>query len=168
MLGIAFVMAAASVAEQMAPAKQGMLQCQMPDVFFKTCFSLSKVYQTGPSTWVFDTQIVVDPQSPVIASIKETASVRGSEICKAANAIDVSKFTFSLEGRPIPAGESAKYRAKLRKYYEAFAKKMICTQVVPSEQDMEMVQVTVNGKRFPAGDYAMKWVSLKDGWKVAP
>jgi hypothetical protein len=101
MLSIALLLAGASVAEQMAPAKQGMVQCQMPDVLFKTCFSLSKVYQTGPSAWVFDTQMVVDLQSPVIASAEDTVFVRGTEVCKAFNAIDVSKFIFSLEGRPF-------------------------------------------------------------------
>jgi hypothetical protein len=152
----------------MAPAKQGMLQCQMPDVLFKTCFSLSKVYQTGPSTWTIETQMVVDQQSPAIASLKDTVFVRGTEVCKAANAIDVAKFTFSLEGRPIPSAEAAKYRSKLRQFYAAFGGKMICTQVVPSEQGMEMVEATIDGKRFPLGDYAMKWVSPKDGWTVAP
>jgi len=168
MLSIALVLTAANVTEQMAPAKQGMLQCQMPDVLFKTCFSLSKVYQNGPSTWVFDTQMVVDLQSSVIASIKDTVFVRGTEVCKAASAIDVSKFTFSLEGRSLPSAEAAKYREKLRRFYAAFGGKMICTEVVPNEQGMDMVHTTVDGKRFPAGDYAMKWVSPKDGWTVAP
>ena len=168
MLSIALILSAASVTEQMAPAKQGMLQCQMPDVLFKTCFSLSKVYQAGPSNWIFDTQMVVDLQSPVIASIKDTASVRGSEVCNAASATEVSKFTFSLEGRPLPPAEAAKYRAKLRKYYAVLVGKMVCTQIVPNEQGMEMVQATIDGKRFPAGDYAKKWVSPKDGWTVAP
>jgi hypothetical protein len=168
MLSIALVLAAASVTEQMAPAKQGMLQCQMPDVLFKTCFSLSKVYQTGPSTWMFDTQMLVDLQSPVIASIKDTASVHGSEVCNAASANEVSKFTFSLEGRPLPPAEAANYRAKLGKAYAALTGKMICTEIVPNEHGMKMVQATIDGKRFPVGDYAMKWVSPKDGWTVAP
>lgn len=168
MIIIASLMATASVAEQMAPAKQGMLQCQLPDELFKTCFSLSKVYQTGPSTWTFDTQTAVDLQSNVIATIKDTAFVRELEVCKAANTIDISKFTFTRGGRPLSPSEVAHYRAKLGRTYGAFAGKTICTKIVPSEQNMELVQGTINGKRVPAMDYAMKWVSPKDGWKVAP
>ncbi len=168
MFSVAITLLAASVTEQMAPAAQGMFQCQMPDVLFKTCFSLSKVHQAGPSTWVFESEMLVDMQSPVIASIKDAVSVRGSEVCKAANAADVSKFSFSLDGRPVSAAEAAKYRAKLKRYYGIFAGKMICTQVVHNDQDMELVQATIDGKRFKVGDYPMKWVNPDDGWKVAP
>ena len=168
MITIAIGLFAASVAEQMAPAKQGMLQCQMPDVLFKTCASLSRVYQTGPSAWSFDGQMIVDPESPVTASFSDTAFVRGSEICKAANAVDVSKWTFTLEGRTLSTAEAARYRTKLQRLYGAFGNKLMCTEIVPNEQGMELVRATIGGKRFPIGDYAMKWVSPKDGWTVAP
>lgn len=166
MLSIALALAAASVAEQMAPAKQGLLQCQLPDVLFKTCFSLSTVHEVGPSTYMFEIELAMDAQ--VTARMKNQAFVRGSNVCDVINVDDARGATFTSGGRPVSAAKAAAYRSKLRGSFAVFSGKTVCTHIVPGEQGVEMVAAIIDGKRLPAADYPMKWVAPKDGWKVAP
>jgi hypothetical protein len=168
MLNIALALAAASVTEQMAPAKRGMLQCQMPNLESKTCFSLSKIRQTSPSTYQFETEILVDVAGVVTASMRSKVFTRGSEICQVMKPADATSATFASEGRPLSTEEAAEYRAKLRADFAAFAGHTICTRIVPGDEGVDTVVGTFDGRRSPAGDYAMKWVSPSDGWKVAP
>jgi hypothetical protein len=166
MIVIALALAASSVAHQMQPAKQGLLQCQMPDVLFKTCFSLSKVVQTGPTTYRFETRMLIRPDDPVVMAIDQLATVQGQEVCARLALSDLSKATIMLGGKKLPAASAAPYLSLLRRQYAAVQGKLICTEIIPNEQGMERVIARVDGKRFPAADYAMKWVSPEDGWVV--
>ena len=168
MLSFAIALAAASVAEQMAPAKQGMLQCQMPNLESKTCFSLTTVRQTGPSTYSFTTEILVDAAGPVIASFRSIDSVRGPEICLIIKSNETEGATFTFDGRPLSGAEVADYRERLRANFAGLAGHRVCTQIVADDQGLLTVIGTLDGKRIPAGDYEMKWVRAEDGWKVAP
>jgi len=168
MISFAFALAAASVAEQLAPAKNGMLQCQMPNLESKTCFSLSKVRQSGPSTYAFDTEVLVDAAGPVTASMHSTVFVRGSEICEKMTGRDTAGATFASEGHPLSAAEAADYRTRLRGDFAGLVGHTVCTRNVPGDGGFETVVGTIDGRRVPEADYAMKWVALGEGWKVAP
>jgi hypothetical protein len=161
-------MAAASVADQMAPARQGMMQCQMPDVLFKTCFSLSRIRQASPSTYIFETEMLVDETGPVTASMNSKVFVRGSELCEVMNPNEILEATITSQGHTLHAAQATKYRAKVRRTLAGFAGRTICTTIVAGDGEMQKVIGTVDGKRIPAADYAMKWVAPDDGWKVAP
>jgi hypothetical protein len=168
MITFSLLLAAASVAEQLAPAQQGMLQCQMPNLDSKSCFSLSTVRQTGPSTYSFKTEILVDAAGPVIASIRSIVSVRGAEVCQIMKANETAGATFTFDGRPLSGAEAAEYREGLRTDFAGLAGHMVCTQIVADDQGLLTVIGTLDGKRIPAGDYELKWVRPEDGWKVAP
>jgi len=145
-----------------------MLQCQMPNLESKTCYSLTTVRQTGPSTYSLKTDILVDAAGPVIASIQSIVSVRGSEICQVMKPNELAGAEFTFDGRPFSGAEAADYRARLRGDFAGLAGHRVCTQIVPGEQGVVTVIGTLDGKRIPAGDYEMKWVTAEDGWKVAP
>lgn len=117
---------------------------------------------------MFETQMLVDAQSSVTASMNNRVFVRGDEICEVMNPDDAADATIAIAGRPLPAVQAAKYRAKLRRNFAAFVGHTICTRIVANEQGLETVIGTIDGKRFPAADYPMKWVAPGEGWKVAP
>jgi len=167
MFSILLALAGASVAEQMAPARQGMLQCQMPDLVFKTCLSLSKVSQAGPSAYRFETRMLIDPNGPVVATIYTMVAVRGPEVCDTVEPSDLDTATVTMAGKPLPPASAAQHLATFRRLFETLQGE-ICTQIVPGEQGMEKVLSQINGKRVPAVDYDMKWVDPEDGWIIAP
>ena len=168
MFSIVLALTAASVAQQMEPAQQGLAQCQMPNFDSKTCFSLSKVHQAGPSTYTFETEILVDAAGAVTALMHTNVFVRGSEVCETMNGREVANARFASEGHPLSAVEATEYRAKLRASFAAFSGHTICTRIASGAEDTETVVATIDGRRVPAADYEMKWVSLHDGWRVAP
>jgi hypothetical protein len=167
MLSLAFILAAASVTEQMAPARQGMLQCQMPDALFKTCASLSKVVQLEPSTYLIETNMLVDPRGPVVAKMKSKVFVEGEEICDKMDPKDISTAVITSDGKSVSAASAARYIAAMHRSFSAFHGKSVCTRIVADEQGVMKVQGRVAGKRMPQLDYDMSWVKPGDGWTVA-
>ena len=168
MLSIAFLVAASSVADQMAPAKQGMVQCQSPDVLFKTCDSLSKVSQIGPDLYRIESEMLVDPDGPVVITEISTVSVQGIQVCDTVRLAEIDQWDVKVAGVPTTAAQAARHRSRIKRQLAFLSGQSICTTVVPGEQNMHNVQATIGGRRVPAFDYAMKWVSPDEGWKVAP
>src|SRR5688572_15156607 len=117
MISFVFALAAGSVAEQMAPARQGMLQCQMPDHLFRTCASLSKVVATGPQTYRIETSMLVDPNGPVVVTFKSQVTVHGEEICDKMNPADISAASVTSAGKLLPAARAARYIALVKRGY---------------------------------------------------
>lgn len=167
MISIALALAAATVAEQMAPARQGMLQCQMPDALFKTCASLSKVVEAGPSAYRIETRMLLDPAGPVIATMHSTVKVQGAEICERMNLADLSEATLTSAGKSLPAANAARYLGVMRRGFAALEGKLVCTEIISDDQGTTKVLARIAGKRMPALDYDMIWVDPADGWTVA-
>ena len=167
MISLALALAAAPVAEQMAPAKRGMLQCQMPDTLFKTCASLSKVVEAGPSTYRIETRMLIDPSGPVVATMHSTVTVQGSEICERMKLADLSAATLTSAGKPVPPASAARYLNVMRHGFAALEGKQVCTEIVSDDQGTTKVLGRIAGKRMPALDYDMIWVAPGDGWTVA-
>jgi hypothetical protein len=168
MLILLSALAATSVSQQLAPAKHGLLECQMPNLESKTCLTLSKVTQLSASTYAFDTELLMDAAGMITARIHSQVFVRGSEICERMSGKDAADASFASEGQPLSGSQAAQYRAKLRAQFAPIAGHTICTQNVPADDGLETVIGTIDGKRVPEGDYGMKWVDPRDGWKVGP
>jgi hypothetical protein len=166
MISFALALAAASVAEQMAPARQGMLQCQLPDTLFKTCASLSKVVQSGPATYRIETKMLVDPNGPVVVTINSAVHVSGHEICDKNDPADLSAATWTSAGKPLASAGAARYLALIRRSLAAVQGKEVCTRIESEESGVKVLG-RIGGKRVPALDYDMMWVDPKDGWTVA-
>jgi hypothetical protein len=167
MLSLAFIIAAASVSEQMAPARQGLLQCQMPDDLFKTCASLSKVVPLDAATYRIETDMLVDPNGPVVATVKSKVFVEGDEICDRMDPADLAAATVTAAGKSVSAASAARYRAVMRRSFASLERKKVCTRIVADEQGVTKVQGRIAGKRMPQLDYDMRWVKPGDGWTVA-
>lgn len=167
MLSLALVFAA-SVAEQMAPAKQGMLQCQSPISSMKTCDSLSKVSQVGPDRYRFESEIMLDADGPVLATERNTTTVHGTKVCEPVRLAEINNWTFKVAGAPAGPAQVARFRAVLKQRLAPLSGQTLCTAIVPDEEGMYTVQAFMGGRRVEALDYSMKWVSPNDGWKVAP
>jgi hypothetical protein len=145
-----------------------MAQCHMPDVLFKTCTALSKVWQVGPDSYRFESEIAIDPDGPVVVTERNTVRVRGMQTCETVNLSEIDRWPVKIAEAPASPAQAARIRATLKRKYASIAGKFVCSTIVPGEQQMETVETSIGGKRTPALDYAMKWVSLKDGWTVAP
>ena len=167
MLSLAFILATSSVTEQMAPARKGMLQCQMPDMLFKTCASLTKVVEGGPAAYRLETSLLVNPQGPVVATIHSNVSVQGEEICDTNDPADVAAATVTVDGKTPPPAVAARHIASLKKSLATFSRKLVCTRIVAGEENRMKVEGRVSGVRMPALDYDMIWVGPADGWTVA-
>lgn len=144
-----------------------MLQCQLPNTEARTCFSLSKITRSTPSTYRFTIELLLDAAGPVTATMESIDSVQGTYICETMSTAEAARAQFKSDGQPLSAIDAARYRATLRAMIAPVSGHRICTQVVPSEDGSLAVIGTLDGKRIPAGDYEMKWVKPSDGWRVA-
>ena len=81
---------------------------------------------------------------------------------------EIDGWPVKVAGTPASPAQAARIRATLKRKYAPISGKLVCSAIVHGEQQMETVETSIDGKRTPALDYAMKWVSPKDGWTVAP
>lgn len=168
MFSIALLFAASSVAEQMAPAKQGLLQCQSPIPSTKTCDSMTKVTQIAPGSYRLDNRILIDADGPVVLIEHATASVVGTKLCETVRLSEIDRFGVEIGGRSATPAERARYRSDIKQKLSLIAGRTVCSSIVPDGDGMHLVEASISGQRIPAADYSMKWVGPNDGWKVAP
>lgn len=166
MLSVILSLAAAPVAQQMEPARQGKLQCQNPDALFKTCESLSRVVQVGPTSWRFDTEMLVDPEGPVIMTERSVTTVEGNTVCDVIRLPDIDHWGVRIGDRSATASETARFRNLFKSRLAKLAGMKVCTEILDAEEGIHKVVGTIGGVHFPAADYSMKWVDPGEGWTV--
>ena len=168
MLSIALVLAAASAAEQLAPAKQGKIQCLAPIESTKTCDSLTKVTEVAPGRYTYDSESLLDADGPVIVSEHGTATVQGNRFCETVRVADANRLSFKVSGVPANAAQTARYRSLYRQKMALIAGQTLCSSIGPEEDGFHEVQAYLGTRAVPGLNYSMKWVGPNDGWKVAP
>lgn len=167
MLSIALVFTA-SVAEQLAPARQGKLQCLSPIASTKTCDSLSKITQVAPGRYAYEAEILLDADGPVIVVERGTITVQGSKSCETVRLAELSRLKFKVAGVPASATETARYRTQFKQKFAPLAGQVICSSIGPEEEGAHEVETYLDGRHVVGMDYSMMWVNPNEGWKVAP
>ena len=167
MLSIALVFAASAV-EQLAPAKQGKIQCLAPIASTKTCDSLTKITEVAPGSYRYDAESLIDADGPVIAIERGMISVQGNRFCETVRLSDATRLNFKVDGVPASAAQAAQYRALYRQKIAPIAGQSFCSDIGPEEGGFHEVQAYLGARAVPGLNYAMKWVGPNDGWKVAP
>ena len=167
MLSIALVIAA-SVAQQMAPASQGKLQCLSPIESSKTCDSLSKISQVAPGRYRYEAELLYDADGPVLVTERGVVTIQGAKICETIRLPQIDTYTFKVGGVPATTAQTARYRAHFKKTFAPLAGQSLCSTITPEEDGLHAIESYVGGRRVPGLDYSMKWVSPNDGWKVGP
>ena len=157
-----------SLADPLAPARLGKVQCYAPDVSRRTCRSIG-AYAIDRRGVIQNTAIVLVAASPaIVLTTVAPVRVKAGAICGVIQAGDMERGTFTIDGEPASAADAATLRRQMAPGYAAILGHEICSADAPDEDGGTLAQVTVDGERRPAMDQRIRWVSPEEGYTVAP
>lgn len=167
MLLFAFWLAAAAPLDPIAPAWSGKVQCYQPDAARKTCNSIGSYAKDSTGAIQNTATILLRPEPLIVMRTTAPVVVKQNAICGTITERDLQAAEFTISGQPADEPNTDALRNVVRPGYVALLNREICTTYLPARDQMD-AQVTVGGKRMPALDQKVRWVSPADGYAVAP
>jgi hypothetical protein len=155
------------LADPLAPAAQGQLQCYAPDVARRTCRALA-AYAAEPGGAIDDTlTILISKSPPITARLVLAVQVKGGAVCTTAHRQDIDSATFLSEDAPLDDTQAAVLRAQAQGYLDQVIGQELCLSFV-SDGGAFVARATLNGQPQPRLDQRFTWVSAAAGYTVGP
>jgi hypothetical protein len=149
----------------LAPVAEGKVSCVSPNTAARTCSAMD-TYRPGASGEIQDESAEMVSSSPlIIMTTHSRVQVNGKTECSAPRASDITTASFTVEGRPANAAQTAQLRANARAILQPMMSHKLCAIYRPQAEGMLMT-FTIDGKALPSLDRHMIWVSPEEGWKV--
>ncbi|MBU1376556.1 MAG: hypothetical protein KKE02_14025 [Alphaproteobacteria bacterium] len=162
-----FAASVAAANDPIAPALAGKVQCYQPDVARKTCISIGAYAKDASGAIQNTATILLRPQPLIVMRTTAPVVVKNNAICGTITEGDLRAAQFTIAGAPADDANAEALRNAVRPGYAALLNREICTTYVPAGEEMA-AQITIGGKRMPALDQRVRWVSPADGYVVAP
>lgn len=169
MILLAFWLAAsaAPLNEPLAPAFTGQVQCYQPDAARKTCASIGAYERDADGTIQNTATVLLRPQPLILMRSRAPVVVKNGAVCGVIAERDLQAATFSIDGEAADAANAEALRRAVGPGYAPLLNREICTAYEPNGQEMTG-RVSIDGKRQPALDQRVRWVSPAEGFTVAP
>ncbi|ATY31484.1 hypothetical protein [Sphingomonas psychrotolerans] len=154
-----------AVADPLAAAKAGKLQCANPNVEKKTCFSLTSYKVNSDGSFVTTTTVMVRPQPVVTMEVKSAGTIKDGALCAPILTSDFEAASLQVDGKPADPAMASPIRAQVVTSIAPLAGKMGCTREVP-EGAMSRAEVMLDGVARPELSQRLLWVKPGDGYKL--
>lgn len=155
----------APVADPLAPARAGRLQCFSPDEALRTCGALSAYTLAPDGGIVHRAEVVISPAPFTTMTTSASVRVRGPAVCGRMTGAQAA--TFRVEGKPVDEAATAELRARIGQAFAAFGEAEVCTTYVPHREGF-MALVTIGGAPRSDLNQPVIWVRPEEGYAVAP
>ncbi|MEZ5960806.1 MAG: hypothetical protein R3C30_10340 [Hyphomonadaceae bacterium] len=165
--GLMAAPAPAQQADVLGPARAGQLQCFEPNVSAKTCQSIGGY--TFNTNGVIDNtaQVLVMPQPVIVMNVTSPVTVRNNAICGPLTAEDIQRASFTIDGAPASAADTAEIRSGLTEQLAPILNVEGCVTLTP-DGDGFRADTSINGAPQPQLVQRVIWIGANDGWSVAP
>lgn len=158
---------AVAQSDALAPARQGQVQCFVPNVAAKTCQSIGSYAFNANGVIDNVSETLIMPQPAVVMRASSPVTVRNNAICGPLTAADVGRATFTIDGRPASEQETANIRAGLTEQLAPMFNVEMCVSVTAVDGGYR-ADSTVGGVARPDLAQPVLWVRPEDGYRVAP
>lgn len=169
-LGAALMFAPPALAQSgdvLAPARQGQVQCFVPNAAAKTCQSIGSYAFNANGVIDNVSETLIMPQPVVVMRASSPVVVRNNAICGPLTEADIARATFTIDGRPATEQETANIRAGLTQQLAPMFNVDMCVSVTAVDGGYR-ADSTVGGAARPDLAQPMLWVRPEDGYRVAP
>jgi len=165
--GAAIILAAATTADPLLPARSGQAQCYAPDTSRKTCRAFAQYRFSNDNRIENIAQVLISPNGPVVMMTASPVTVRAGAVCGTLRADDVLMAGFIVAGRSANEDLAEQIRKQILPAMAKDFGKEVCTTYVPSDSGFT-TKVTVDGAAHPELMDKVIWVNLNEGYGVAP
>ena len=149
----------------LAPAGEGKVQCYSPNTAARSCQSIG-AYQVDAKGVIQNDAVVMVTSSPLlIMTTRSAVTIKAGGDCGVLRPAHIASATFTVEGRPADAAQTARLRAAMLGSMKPMLGHEICVYYRPQGEGV-LATSTVDGRPEPEMDQRVMWVSPSDGWRV--
>jgi hypothetical protein len=165
MLLMVILIGSSAVADPLASAEAGQVQCYRPDTVRKTCQSIASYTRSGAGT--YDNKALVAVNDEATLETHTSVIVRGDAVCGYIRGEDMLAGTVRLRGNVVPPEEARPVLQKIAESVVPFAGKEVCTRYERSGEGLT-AKVSIAGRYRPDQDVAVRWIGPSEGYRVIP
>ncbi len=157
--------APAAMADPLAPARIGDLQCYRPDPVRKTCRSMAGYAFAADGKILNRAEVLLQDAPPVTMTTVTPVTVKDGAVCGPISGIDKAQIAF--RGRRIPEADAVPIRAQIQQSMADVLGQEVCTTYRRSG-DWWIAEVKLNGVARPDMGDTLMWVPASAGYSVQP
>ena len=165
-----FFLASGSVTSDtdiMAQVKSNKVLCSNPDEATKTCSAIASYILAKNGILTETAEILISPDQPITLEMSSVVSVDGAVNCGALTLPEMQKGRLRLNGRLLPPDRNEAALSRLLERLAPMAGRKSCEELrIKSGQLFKFGQVDRIDLKLP--EKPVKWVSLDEGFRVAP
>ena len=148
-------------------AKDGSVQCYMPDDQRKTCRSIAAYVPTDNATYANKATVLISNKGPVILETVTPVKLKAGAICGSIREDDIRSGKLYIAHRLLATVEAAPLLARLAQSSKWLETIEICTTYTPTKDGM-VAKVAYDGVYQEKSDQRVKWIRPSDGYSVVP
>ena len=151
-------------ADPLAPARDGQLQCHMPDKARKTCAALAGYTFAADGTILNQAEVMMNPSPLIVMRDESPVVVRDGAVCGPLGGFEDAVFT--IEGQPADPATADMIRGQVSAAFRQLGTEG-CTRYAPQGEGW-LAEAVVDGRPRPDLNQTVIWVSPSDGYSVRP
>jgi hypothetical protein len=150
--------------DPLAPAREGKIQCTVPNVEKKTCAAIT-TYTPTASGYLNETEMLVSPAPLITARISAPLTIEGDAACGITKAEDFAAAQVMQDGKTWSAEQAKPILDQMMAVLAPYFGKKSCARIktvngaLVQESDMD-------GVAQPQFTVPMLWISPADGYRI--
>ena len=157
--------AAGQTTDPLAPAREGKLQCIVPNTEKKTCMGLATYTMRADGSYDSVTTTALAPTPLITMETRISGKIENGQVCNTIRTADLTGSDFKMDGAPMDPAMAEGIKAQIVAAVGAMDGKKACS-TESADGDVRVAAITVDGVRHPELDQRFIWVGPADGYKV--
>lgn len=152
-------------ADPLAPARQGKIQCVVPNIEKKLCGAISTYTMRSDGSFDSVTTTMLAPTPLITMQTRVPGTVEKGSVCSPVRKADYEAATFQMDGAPMDEAMASGTKAQVVAALASMDGKKACGTDKP-EGDLILAQITLDGVAHPELNQRYIWVDPADGYKI--
>ena len=157
--------AAAALAGPLAPAAEGKLECDSPDVARKTCQGLIRYFVAENGTVMAEERVLLVSDKRIIMEATDPVVIRGEAACGVLSEASLDKVAITVEGEPAEERLAIDMRDFFKILVKDFFGKEVCTTYAPGPRGSIATSRVEGVPEFDSKEEIL-WVAPDDGYSL--
>ena len=170
MLITSLLLAAAALADPLAPARQGQVQCYDPQPAKKLCRAIGSYEFAADGSIVNLGQTRISEEPPIVMFARGPVVVRGGQECAEGGLREEMIERIEVAGQPLDAGTLAVARSQIVASLPDYMRSSgsLCSSYAAKPDGTLSATVDIDGVARPELTATVLWVRPDEDWTVVP
>lgn len=151
--------------DPLAPARDGKLQCTMPDRVKKTCIAISRYVPLSETHYRNETRLLLSVDPLTVLEMTAPTDIEGGAACGVLRRDYLADARVWIAGKRLPAAAAEPIIAEMARLTTADIGKRICTTTRPVG-DMMVQESAVDGVPNPDASLPFIWIGPDEGYML--